>query len=115
MHLKRLGRKDSTTKLKALSALSTLLQQRSSKEIVPIIPQWAFEYKKLLLDYNRDVRRVTHDTMTTLVTSVGRDLAPHSKTLMGPWWFAQFDPAYEVSQAAKRSFQAIFPAQEKKT
>ncbi|KAI5434998.1 E3 ubiquitin-protein ligase listerin isoform X1 [Lathyrus oleraceus] len=114
VHLKRLGRKDSTTKLKALSALSALLQQRSSKEIVPIIPQWAFEYKKLLLDYNRDVRRVTHDTMTTLVTSVGRDLAPHLKTLMGPWWFAQFDPAYEVSQAAKRSLQAIFPAQEKR-
>ena len=115
MHSCKQGRKDSTTKLKALSALSTLLQQRSSKEIVPIIPQWAFEYKKLLLDYNRDVRRVTHDTMTTLVTSVGRDLAPHLKTLMGAWWFAQFDPAYEVSQAAKRSLQAIFPAQEKKT
>ncbi|GAU13221.1 hypothetical protein TSUD_245910 [Trifolium subterraneum] len=114
VHLKRLGRKDSTTKLKALSALSTLLQQRSAKEIVPIIPQWAFEYKKLLLDYNRDVRRATHDTMTTLVTSVGRDLAPHLKTLMGPWWFAQFDPASEVSQAAKRSLQAIFPAQEKR-
>ncbi|CAI8583764.1 unnamed protein product [Vicia faba] len=114
VHLKRLGRKDSTTKLKALSALSSLLQQRSSKEIVPIIPQWAFEYKKLLLDYNRDVRRATHDTMTTLVTSVGRDLAPHLKTLMGPWWFAQFDPAYEVSRAAKRSLQAIFPAQEKR-
>lgn len=114
VHLKRLGRKDSTTKLKALSALSTLLQQKSAKEIVPIIPQWAFEYKKLLLDYNRDVRRATHDTMTTLVTSVGRDLAPHLKTLMGPWWFAQFDPASEVSQAAKRSLQAIFPAQEKR-
>jgi len=24
---------------------------------------------------------------------------------MGPWWFAQFDPVSEVSQAAKRSFQ----------
>ncbi|PNY15405.1 E3 ubiquitin-protein ligase/listerin-like protein [Trifolium pratense] len=40
VHLKRLGRKDSTTKLKALSALSSLLQQKSAKEIVPIIPQW---------------------------------------------------------------------------
>ncbi|CAJ1970731.1 unnamed protein product [Sphenostylis stenocarpa] len=35
-------------------------------------------------------------------------------TLMGPWWFAQFDPVSEVSQAAKRSLQAAFPAQEKR-
>ncbi|KAK7300853.1 hypothetical protein RJT34_11704 [Clitoria ternatea] len=114
VHLKRLGRKDPTTKLKALAALSMLLQQKSAKEIVLIVPQWAFEYKKLLLDYNREVRRATHDTMTALVTSVGRDLAPHLKTLMGPWWFAQFDPVSEVAQAAKRSLQAAFPAQEKR-
>ncbi|XP_027331618.1 E3 ubiquitin-protein ligase listerin [Abrus precatorius] len=114
VHLKRLGRKDPTTKLKALAALSMLVQQKSAKEIVLIVPQWAFEYKRLLLDYNREVRRATHDTMTALVTSVGRDLAPHLKALMGPWWFAQFDPVSEVSQAAKRSLQAAFPAQEKR-
>lgn len=113
-HLKRLTRKDPTTKLKALATLATLLKQKSGKEIVPIIPQWAFEYKKLLLDYNRDVRRATHETMTNLVTAVGRDLAPHLKSLMGPWWFSQFDPSSEVSQAAKRSLQAAFPAQEKR-
>ncbi|KAL1308440.1 hypothetical protein HN51_050397 [Arachis hypogaea] len=114
VHLKRLGRKDPTTKLKALGALSVLLQQKSAKDVLLIVPQWAFEYKKLLMDYNREVRRATHDTMTTLVVSIGRDLAPHLKTLMGPWWFAQFDPAYEVSQAAKRSLQAAFPAHEKR-
>lgn len=114
VHLKRLGRKDPTTKLKALAALSMLLQEKSAKEIVLIVPQWAFEYKRLLLDYNREVRRATHDTMTALVTSIGRDLAPHLKILMGPWWFAQFDPVSEVSQAAKRSLQAAFPAQDKR-
>lgn len=33
----------------------------------------AFEYKKLLLDYNREVRRATHVTMANLVTVVGLD------------------------------------------
>ncbi|CAK9166923.1 unnamed protein product [Ilex paraguariensis] len=113
-HLKRLSRKDPTTKLKALSSLSQLLKQKSAKEIAPIIPQWAFEYKKLLLDYNREVRRTTHDTMTDLVSVVRRDLAPHLKSLMGPWWFSQFDSVYEVSQAAKRSFQVAFPAPDKR-
>ncbi|KAJ8562540.1 hypothetical protein K7X08_011831 [Anisodus acutangulus] len=113
-HLKRLARKDPTTKLKALASLSQLFHQKTAKEIIPIIPQWAFEYKKLLLDYNREVRRATHDTMTNLVGVVGRDVAPYLKSLMGPWWFSQFDSAYEVSQAAKRSFQAAFPAQDKR-
>jgi len=27
---------------------------------------------------------------------------------MGPWWFAQFDPVSEVSQAAKRSLQVCY-------
>ncbi|KAK4419849.1 E3 ubiquitin-protein ligase listerin [Sesamum alatum] len=113
-HLKRLARKDPTTKLKALASLSQLIKQKSAKEIAKIIPQWAFEYKKLLLDYNREVRRATHDTMTNLVGAVGRDLAPHLKPLIGPWWFSQFDSIYEVSQAAKRSFQTAFPAQERR-
>ncbi|KAK3218984.1 hypothetical protein Dsin_012954 [Dipteronia sinensis] len=113
-HLKRLARKDPTTKLKALASLSALFKQKSGKDIVLIIPQWAFEYKRLLLDYNREVRRATHETMTNLVTAVGRDLAVHLKSLMGPWWFAQFDANSEVSQAAKRSLQAAFPVQEKR-
>ncbi|KAK2652877.1 hypothetical protein Ddye_012733 [Dipteronia dyeriana] len=113
-HLKRLARKDPTTKLKALASLSVLFKQKSGKDIVLIIPQWAFEYKRLLLDYNREVRRATHETMTNLVTAVGRDLALHLKSLMGPWWFAQFDANSEVSHAAKRSLQAAFPVQEKR-
>ncbi|KAL6501147.1 hypothetical protein OROHE_025077 [Orobanche hederae] len=113
-HLKRLSRKDPTTKLKALTSLCQLIKQKTAKEIAIIIPQWAFEYKKLLLDYNREVRRETHGTMTYLVGAIGRDLAPHLKLLIGPWWFSQFDSVYEVSQAAKQSFQTVFPAQERR-
>ncbi|OWM68706.1 hypothetical protein CDL15_Pgr024893 [Punica granatum] len=43
-----------------------------------------------------------------------RDLAPHLKSLMGPWWFSQFDTVPEASQAAKHSLQAAFPAPEKR-
>ncbi|GER35478.1 E3 ubiquitin-protein ligase listerin [Striga asiatica] len=113
-HLKRLSRKDPTTKLKALAALSGIIKQKTAKEIITIIPQWAFEYKKLLLDYNREVRRATHDTMIHVVSAVGRDLAPHLKLLIGPWWCSQFDSIYEVSQVAKRSFQVAFPVQDRR-
>ncbi|XP_038895284.1 E3 ubiquitin-protein ligase listerin isoform X5 [Benincasa hispida] len=66
------------------------------------------------MDYNRDVRRATHDTMTNLVMAAGREIAPHLKSLMGPWWFSQFDSVSEVSQSAMQSLQAAFPAQEKR-
>ncbi|KAJ4772899.1 E3 ubiquitin-protein ligase listerin [Rhynchospora pubera] len=113
-HVKRLGRKDPTTKLKALAALTQLFKEKPAEEIAQIIPLWAFEYKRLLLDYNREVRRATHETMSALVTSVRRGLASHLKSLMGPWWFSQFDPAPEVSQAARLSFEAAFPQSEKR-
>ncbi|CAH8358759.1 unnamed protein product [Eruca vesicaria subsp. sativa] len=113
-HLQRLSRKDPTTKIKALASLSELVKQKKGKELLPLIPQWTFEYKKLILDYSRDVRRATHEVMTNVVTGVGRDLAPHLKSIMGPWWFSQFDLVSEVSQVAKSSLQAAFPAQEKR-
>ncbi|XP_020578179.1 E3 ubiquitin-protein ligase listerin [Phalaenopsis equestris] len=113
-HLKRLGRKDPTTKVKALTALCSLFKQKSSEEVVQIVPQWAYEYKRLLLDYNREVRLATHDTMAAFVAVVRKGLAPYLKSLMGPWWFAQFDPIPEVSQAARFSFEVAFPAPEKR-
>ncbi|KAM7257486.1 hypothetical protein ACFE04_013227 [Oxalis oulophora] len=113
-HLKRLARKDYNTKLKALAAISSLLKDKPAKEFLSFIPQWLFEYKRLLLDYNREVRRATNETMTNLVLALGRDIVPYLKSLMGPWWFSQFDPIPEVSQAAKGSLQAAFPAQEKR-
>ncbi|KAL0735081.1 hypothetical protein Bca4012_011291 [Brassica carinata] len=70
-HLQRLSRKDPTTKIKALTSLSELVKQKKGKELLPLIPQWTFEYKKLILDYNRDVRRATHEVMTNVVTGVG--------------------------------------------
>ncbi|XP_068634592.1 E3 ubiquitin-protein ligase listerin [Aristolochia californica] len=113
-HLKRLGRKDPTTKVKALMSLSALFKEKSGEEVALVIPQWAFEYKRLLFDYNREVRRASNETMTCLVSTVRRGLAPHLKFLMGPWWFSQFDPVPEVSQAARQSLQAAFPTAEKR-
>jgi hypothetical protein len=34
-----------------------------------------------------------------------KGVAPHLKSLMGPWWFFQFDPASEVAQAGWHSFE----------
>lgn len=36
---------------------------------------------------------------------IRREIAPHLKSLMGPWWFSQFDSVSEVSQSAMQSLQ----------
>ncbi|KAL2613161.1 hypothetical protein R1flu_024853 [Riccia fluitans] len=114
LHLKRLSKKDSTTKLKALTALTTLFKERSSAELSALLPSWVFEYKRLVQDCSRQVRESSHIAMCALVNSVGRGIAPHLRSLMGPWWVAQFDPSREVSEAAKSSFQMAFSGQKKR-
>ncbi|EEC72276.1 hypothetical protein OsI_05440 [Oryza sativa Indica Group] len=99
-HLRRLGRKDPTTKLKALSTLSMLFAQKPGQEVVQIVPQWSISDPSL------------QPFLPSLVFMKG--LAPHLKALMGPWWFSQFDPALEVAQAARHSFEAAFPQSDKR-
>ncbi|CAM6128753.1 unnamed protein product [Calypogeia fissa] len=114
LHLKRLSKKDPTTKLKALVALRALFEERPATEVSALISPWLFEYKRLVQDSSRQVRQATHVAMTSFANCVGRGLAPHLKSLMGPWWISQFDPSREVSEAAKDSFQVAFSGQKKR-
>ncbi|KAL3679930.1 hypothetical protein R1sor_022886 [Riccia sorocarpa] len=114
LHLKRLSKKDSTTKLKALTALTSLFKERSSAELSALLPSWVFEYKRLVQDSSRQVRESSHIAMSALVNSVGRGIAPHLRSLMGAWWIVQFDPSREVAEAAKNSFQMAFSVQKKR-
>ncbi|GJP51064.1 hypothetical protein CLOM_g10233 [Closterium sp. NIES-68] len=108
-HLRRLAKKDATTKLKALEALQGVLGSSSAAQMQAMLPAWAFEYRRLVVDGSRAVCLATHATMALLVKGVGKGLAPHLRQLMGPWWVAQFDSTRDVAAAATLSFQAAFP------
>ncbi|EFJ32099.1 hypothetical protein SELMODRAFT_439982 [Selaginella moellendorffii] len=113
-NLRRLSKKDPITKIKALAALTAFFQERPAAEVLPVLPSWVFEYKKLVFDNSRQTREATHKAMTSLATTVGRSLAPHLRSLMGAWWMSHFDPFFEVSDAAKQALQAAFPGQKKR-
>lgn len=49
----------------------------------------------------------TRELMKESNISFRRGLAPHLKSLMGPWWYSQFDPIPEVSQSARRSLEVL--------
>ncbi|GAQ92748.1 Zinc finger RING-type domain containing protein [Klebsormidium nitens] len=112
-HLRRLSKRDSTTKLKALAALGPMFHERPPSELVAVLPSWVFIYRRLAADSSRQVREQAHLAMKELASRVGRSLAPHLRVLMGPWWVSQFDPSREVAEAARASFLAAFPAQKK--
>lgn len=114
LHLRRLSKKDPTTKLKALSALRTFFQEHPGNALASLVPAWIFEYKRLIQDSCRQVRESTHHAMSALATAIGRGLAPHLRGLMGAWWVSQFDSSREVADAAHCSFQVAFPSQKKR-
>lgn len=45
---------------------------------------------------------------------VGRNLAPHLKSLIGCWYLSQYDTYAPVATMASVAFQASFPAAEKR-
>lgn len=60
-HLRRLGKRDPTTKVKALQALRQALDARreagQADEAAASIPAWAFYFRRTVLDNSRLVRR----------------------------------------------------------
>ncbi|KAK6927168.1 hypothetical protein RJ641_008887 [Dillenia turbinata] len=141
-HLKRLARTTKLKALTSLSVLLKERPRKDILPIVPqwYSTGVAFEitFQKFLLacckrfllhgkklDVAHGVLDISHECQTNVMFSIvgqslhcppiiRRDLALHLKSLMGPWWFSKFDPVSEVSQPAKRSFQAAFSAQEKR-
>ncbi|CAI5493124.1 unnamed protein product [Closterium sp. Naga37s-1] len=109
--------------LKAVEALQGVLGGSTAAQMQAMLPAWAFEYRRLVVDSSRAVRLATHATMTVLVQGINfqslkrhpclflsrshgsKGLAPHLKQLMGPWWVAQFDSSRDVAAAATVSFQ----------
>lgn len=114
LHLRRLSKKDPITRVKALEALGILFKERPANELRQLIPNWIFEYKRLVQDDNQQVREGAHNVMSTLAVAVGREFAPHLRSVMGAWWVSQFDPSREVCGAAQQSFQVAFHGPQKR-
>ncbi|KAF4025918.1 hypothetical protein G4228_018096 [Cervus hanglu yarkandensis] len=79
MVLRKLSKKDVTTKLKAS------------------------------FDHDRRVREATQQAFEKLILKVKKHLAPYLKSLMGYWLMAQCDTYTPAASAAKDAFEAAFP------
>ncbi|XP_041350967.1 E3 ubiquitin-protein ligase listerin-like [Gigantopelta aegis] len=109
MVLRKLSKRDSITKIKALQEFIGLCQEKDEDCLKAVLPFWPRIYNKMAIDIDYRVRETAQQAMNTLVSKVRRNLAPYVKSIMGSWLLSQCDTYPTVSSAAKQAFQSAFP------
>lgn len=108
--LKKMNKKDATTKLKALQEFADLVKSAESDAVVAVLPFWPRLYSALATDAEHRVREAVHLAHHQVVLKVKRNIAPFLKQLAGPWFTSQYDTYPPAAYAAKISFESAFPA-----
>lgn len=107
--LRKLSKKDTVTKLKAVQEFGAMCQERDADIVKGVLPYWPRIYCKISLDHDRRVREATQLAFEQLILKVKRNLAPYLKGIMGHWLMAQCDTYSPAASAANLAFQAAFP------
>lgn len=107
--LKKMGKKDSTTKLKALQEFSELIKNSESEAVKTVLPLWPRLYCHLAVDVEHRVREAAHQAQRAVVQRAKRNLAPYLRQLAGPWFTSQYDTYAPAASAASLAFQDAFP------
>ncbi|XP_005861784.1 PREDICTED: E3 ubiquitin-protein ligase listerin isoform X1 [Myotis brandtii] len=109
MVLRKLSKKDVTTKLKAMQEFGTMCTERDTEIVKGVLPYWPRIFCKISLDHDRRVREATQQAFEKLILKVKKHLAPYLKSLMGYWLIAQCDTYAPAASAARDAFEAAFP------
>lgn len=78
-----------------------MVKQRTPSELALLLPPYAYLFKRLSMDPNRSVRSEAAAALVAITTPLGKALAPHLKSLMGPWLMATFDAYGEAAATAR--------------
>lgn len=107
--LKKMGKKDSITKLKALQEFSELIRNSEPEAVKTVLPLWPRLYCHLAVDVEHRVREAAHQAQRAVVLRAKRNLAPYLRQLAGPWFTSQYDTYPPAATAASQAFQEAFP------
>ncbi|TRZ03495.1 hypothetical protein DNTS_000509, partial [Danionella cerebrum] len=109
MVLRKLSKRDTVTKLKAVQEFGAMCQERDPDVVKGVLPYWPRIYCRISMDHDRRVREATQQAFEHLVSKVKRNLAPFLKGIMGHWLISQCDTYSPAASAASAAFQAAFP------
>ncbi|XP_041319944.1 E3 ubiquitin-protein ligase listerin isoform X2 [Pyrgilauda ruficollis] len=110
MVLRKLSKRDVTTKLKAMQEFGMMCKEREAEVVKGVLPYWPRIYCKISLDHDRRVREATQQSFEQLILKVKKHLAPYLKSIMGYWLIAQCDTYSPAASAAKVAFEKAFPS-----
>ena len=111
MLLRKLGKKDTTTKTKALHELREAISSHGADWSELLLPQWCMAYARLAEDASWQVRASSCELVGLLASQLKKRFAPHLKQLFVPWLRCRFDPQHDVRTAALNAFGAAFPGE----
>lgn len=104
-----MGKRDSTTKIKALQEFAELCEENSLETLKTILPFWPRIFSRLAVDGDRRVREYLHKSHLQLTSQLGRNLAPYLKEMMGAWFTSQSDTYAPAAFVAAHSLKTCFP------
>ena len=109
LSLRKMGKRDSTTKIKALQEFSELCEQNTVDTLKTVLPFWPRIFSRLAVDGDRRVREYLHKAHMQLTSQLGRNLAPYLKEMMGAWFTSQCDCYAPAAFVATHSLKNCFP------
>jgi E3 ubiquitin-protein ligase listerin len=110
MILKKMTKKDPTTKVKALQEFVELVAQADAIVFKALLPFWPRLYSNLATDVDHRVREMSQKAHSSVVIKAGKSIGKYLR-LLGPAWISsQYDTYAPAASAATQSFQKAFPA-----
>ncbi|CAG9765141.1 unnamed protein product [Ceutorhynchus assimilis] len=106
--LKKVSKKDSTTKLKGLQEFADILEKADPPIIKTLLPIWPRYYSILAIHPDNRIREAAQNAHRVIVLKAKRDIAPYLKQLMAPWYTSQYDNYPAAAAAAIKAFKDTF-------
>ncbi|KAJ2723391.1 hypothetical protein GGI07_002666 [Coemansia sp. Benny D115] len=108
--LKRLGKPDSKTKMRALFELKSYVTEHTWETgLQGMLLAWSPLFQKHIFDPDRRVRAAVAGVNAALLSKTGKRLAPYLKQIIGAWVASFFDPHREVARSSRTAFEKVFP------
>ncbi|KAF0764977.1 E3 ubiquitin-protein ligase listerin [Aphis craccivora] len=107
--LKKMNKKDSTTKLKALKEFVALCDSKDEDTIREVSAPWIAQYVNLCKDNEPRIREGTQKALRSYLNRVHRNVAPFLKRFFAHWFVAQYDTHPPTASVALSTFENTFP------
>ncbi|KOC69982.1 E3 ubiquitin-protein ligase listerin [Habropoda laboriosa] len=107
--LKKMNKKDTTTKCKALQEFAVMCKESESSAVEGMLPFWPRLYCALAIDVEHRVRESAQVAHAAVVKRVGKGIAMYLKQVAGAWFTSQHDTYPPAASAATNSFNDTFP------